>query len=143
MSNGTSGFDIGGNAKEQVALEDEGVVVHITNANGEPLYFGDKQPVTITVAGTYSKRYREAERAVTSRRFKGNRTPDIDAIRKEALNLTAECVLAWDGFFDGGKVLECSKANVVKVLDGFPWVLQQVEVAMGDHAGFSRAVSAS
>ena len=135
------GFDLN-SEKAAVAREDEGIVVHITNSKGEPMHFGDGQPVTVTVAGTYSKRYRDAERERVDRRFKG-RQPNIETIRRDALEITADCVLAWSGFFDNGKPLDCIRSNVVKVLDGVPWVREQVEKAMEDHAGFSRASSAS
>lgn len=130
--------------KGKVEREDGGIVVHINDERGEPMYFGDeRQPVTVKVVGTYSKRYRDAERARVDKRFKRPSGIDPDVIRKEALELTAECVLEWSGFFDGGKPLDCTRANVVRVLDAVPWVRHQVEVAMDDHAGFSRAVSAS
>ena len=128
--------------KSKVEREDEGIVVTINDERGETMHFGDGQPVTVRVVGTYSKKYRDAERLRVDRRFKrGGVDPDV--IRKEALELTAECVLEWSGFFDAGKPLDCTRANVVRVLDAVPWVRQQVEVAMEDHAGFSRAPSVS
>jgi hypothetical protein len=134
-------FDLGAE-KAKAAREDEGIVVQINDERGEPMTYGEGLAVTVKVVGTYSKRYRDAERMRVDKRWK-SRGVDPDVIRREALELTAECVLEWAGFFDGGKPLDCSRANVVRVLDAVPWVRQQIEVAMEDHAGFSRAPSVS
>lgn len=134
-----SGFDLG-SAPATIEREDEGQVVHLNDEAGEPMYFGDNEPVTVTVTGTYSKRYRRALDAKMARSRK-RRTVDIDEVRRDALEVNAQCVIEWSGFFDSGTPLDCTKANVVKVLEAAPWIKDQIEAAMEDHAGFSRASS--
>jgi len=138
------GFDLG-TAKPIAAREDEGQVVHVQDATGEPLYFGkDKTPVTITVAGTYSSTYRRAEEARSNRRLK-RRSASITAetVERERLAVVSACVLGWEGFFDNGKPMTCTVENVQTVLRIAPWILLQVEGAMEDHVGFSSNSSES
>ena len=48
--------------EQQLATEDDGIDVEIMGATGEPEFIGDTDvPLTIKVAGTYSKRHRRAE----------------------------------------------------------------------------------
>lgn len=133
-----SGFDLS-EAAAVAAKEDEGTVVHVRGSDGEPMYFGkdDAEPVTITVAGTYSKAYRRAVDAQRERLVKQRRvTLTGEALAKQQLELVAACVLAWSGIVDAGKPLPCEKPNVLRLLTAAPWIREQVEEAMQDHAGF-------
>lgn len=140
-----SGFDLS-TAGAVIEREDEGQVVHITDQAGVPMMHGEEndKPVTMTVVGTYSQKYRRAMESRTDKRFKlGRKSPDPEALRAEALEVVADCVLAWDGFYSAGKALDCNRKNVVQVLTLAPWIHEQIATAMDDHAGFSRATSSS
>lgn len=135
------GFDLKV-AKEAVAAEDEGQVVHVLDPEGEPLFYENgsgPKPVTMKVAGTYSRVFRKAADAQKNRLSKGGRSRSEDT----QLELQAACVLDWDGFFDNGQRLACDKENVTQILDGFLWIRQQVAEAMYDHAGFFKRSSDS
>jgi hypothetical protein len=113
--------------------EDQGVEFHVHDHLGNPLY-DDGEPVTMTVAGSYSNVYRDADRAFKRRRWKGSPTPEaIEAAREDAV--LAPCVLEWSGFKDGGKPVPCSREYAVKALRT-PWIRAQFDNAMWDHAGF-------
>jgi len=139
-----SGFDLS-QAAPVVAREDKGIAVHLRDEAGDLMYHGDDKPVTWTVVGTYSGRYRKALDAQADKRFRSrSRQPDdLDQIREDSIDLVADCSLAWDGFYDNGQPLAFSKASAVKVLKLAPWIREQVERAMDDHAGFSRLSSES
>lgn len=137
------GFDLSA-AEPVAAREDEGLVVHVHGPDGGPLYFGGDKPVTVTVAGTYSARYRRAEEAVATRRLKARRASlDAAGLRRDALEVQAACVLAWSGFFRDGKPIDCTKDNVIAALKAAPWLQTQIETAMEDHAGFFQGSSTS
>lgn len=141
MSDGVGGFDLAP-ALEVAAREDEGQVVHIHDQLGEPLYYENgsgKKPVTITVVGTYSKRYRASLDQQQGKQFKRRRFDPEDA-RKDTLEILSRCVLAWEGVYNQGQPLEFNRKNVLDVL-AVPFVREQVEVAMGDHAGFFKTSS--
>lgn len=136
------GFDLGAVASVE-ADEDAGQVVEIQDRDYAPLYFtngsGEKQPVSITVAGTYSRRYRNAKNVQATRTLNRRNTQLTgEMLDANQLELTIACVIDWAGFFDAGKQIECSRENVAKTLTRAPWIRDQVEVAMGDHAGFMR-----
>jgi len=136
-----SGFDLG-QAQATVDREDEGIAVHIKDQTGKPMYFGDDEPVTWTVVGTYSKRYRKALDA-SATKLRQRKSDDIAALREDALDLVAECSLGWTGFFENGAPLTFSKANALKVLKLAHWIREQIETAMEDHEGFTRLSSES
>lgn len=134
-----SGFEIS-TSKSVAEREDEGVVINVRDANGDELFYGEgaaKKAVTITVAGTYSKTYRRATDAQRERMMKQRRVSlSGDQLAKQQLELVAACVLAWDGFVSNGQPYECTKANVISLLDSAPWIREQVEEAMNDHQSF-------
>ena len=127
-----SGFDLDA-ATAVIAREEAGRVVHVKDEAGQPLYDGDNE-VTLTVVGSYSKRYQQAHDAML-RRVQNRQ--DIEDSRKDLVGLHAQCVIAWAGFYEAGQPLDCTPANVQKVLRAAPWIHNQVIAAMEDHAGFS------
>ena len=145
MSTPKGGFELG-SAAPVADLEDAGTVVHLCGLDDELMFFtpegpkAKEQPVTITVAGSYSKRYRRAQNAQTTRAIKGGgrRGSRItgESLREQRENLAAACVLAWEGFFDAGKPLDCTRENAAMVFERATWILEQVEAAQVDHASF-------
>lgn len=131
-------FDLG-QAKGVSEREEQGRVVQLFDERGAPM-----DGVSMTVVGTYSERYRRAAEAKQDRNFRlGRLTPKPAELREQSMQIYAECVIAWEGFLDGGKDLPCNAANVLKVFQAAPWIMEQVTSAMEDHAGFSKASSMS
>lgn len=126
------------------AAEDEGMLLEILGLDSEVMVGAEGGPVTMLVIGKYSARYRKAERAQTNRVLKAKRTKfDADLLAEQRADMAASCVLEWDGFFDDGVALECTRANVIRAFDVAPWIMEQVEAAIEDHAGFLKASSTS
>jgi hypothetical protein len=135
-----------GKAVEQA--EDDGVVIHVRDVRGVKMTYtvkeGDgenakdvEKPVTMRVAGTYSKRFRritDMNRDKMMRR-RGSML-DGDAVNRQAVEAMAECIIEWDGFFVKGRPLTLSKNNAVVLLEACPWIKTQVDEAMNDHAAF-------
>lgn len=123
--------------------EDAGIVVHVEEAD-HTLAQENGKPVTITVAGTYSTRYRKAFEAQRRRIFgRVRRRPDADDAYRQALELVAACVISWEGFTNNGQPYPCTPANAVALFEQAPWILRQVEDAMEDHERFFRPGSPS
>jgi hypothetical protein len=125
-------------SKDVSAREDEGTVVHVANEAGEKQYYGEKndKPVTITVAGTYSSRYRRASEAIRDKNMKRSKRPDGQDVDANALEVQAACMIAWEGFENAGQPFPLTKQNAIAVLDQCPWIREQVDAAMFDHAAF-------
>lgn len=138
----SKGIDVSGAASVS-QREDEGQVVHIRDANGEPEMDGDK-PVTVRIAGTYSRVYRRTQEAQTQRMFK-RRQAALTAEQWTAnrIELVAACIMEWAGFYNRGQPFPYTKENATLLLTGAPWILTQLEEAQADHAGFSTGSSAS
>lgn len=132
-----SGFDLTNALKAQDA-EDEGRSFHVLHADGSPMYYDGDKPVTMTVAGTYSQRYRTADEKLANRRIqqRTNRSLSAAGLREAQIELAAACVVSWEGFFNGGEEMDCTTSNAVQVLTAAPWIREQVMEVMEDHAGF-------
>lgn len=137
-------MEISGN-KSVTEREDEGTVVHVRDASGEPAIYENgtgPKPVTITVAGTYSSKYRRAVDAQRDRMLKQRRASlSGEQLNRQQLELVAACVLSWEGFTAEDKPFPLTKDNAVLLLDNAPWIREQVEEAMGDHASFFQKAS--
>lgn len=137
------GFDLSRAASVGQA-EDEGQVVHLRDAAGELEYSEDGQPVTVTIAGSYSARYRKAQDGITQRALKRKQlTMTPEQLVENRIELVAACVLAWTEIEDQGKPLPCTKENAARLVRVAPWVRDQLEEAQHDHAGFSTGSSAT
>lgn len=132
-------------AKPVAAREDDGIVLELRDERGEPMTYGpDAKPVTVKVAGTYSNHYRRAQERQRDRMMKSARGRlNGDVLQQNLLDLTASCVLAWEGIFDGETPVPCTKDNAVLLLEVAPWLREQIEEAMSDHQGFSKTSSPS
>jgi len=125
------------NASTVTDREDDGIVVELNDEKNEPAFGPDgKTRVTVTVAGTYSKRYRLAQVANRKTLRKRRFAVDDDTVDDLARAQTAACIIAWDGFMKDGQPYPLTRENALYVLLHMPWVREQIENAMTDHEAF-------
>lgn len=117
--------------------EDEGTTVNVLDEVGNPT--GD----TILVAGTYSTRYRKAQNDLRSKSVKHRGPVTGDLVDERQLEVIAASIISWEGFTSGGKPIPYNRHNAVALLTACPWIREQVEAAMTDHAAFFPKPSAS
>lgn len=122
---------------QAASREDEGQVVHLRDAQGEPAFDAAGQPVTVRIAGQYSKLYRrtQAEQAQRLLRQRGQRLTE-EQLTRNRVELVAVCILEWQGITNQGQPLPLTKDNASKLLALAPWVREQLEEVQGDHASF-------
>lgn len=145
MSTQSSDFDLD-QAPSVADVEDAGQVVHLLDRNDELAFYGEgkeKKPVTVRVAGTYSKTFKDAESKQRRKMLKRRQAPSGDELEARQLELEAACVLGWEGFVAGGKPVPHNYENALKILRVMPWVRRQVQRAMEDHAAFFESASTS
>ena len=101
---------------------------------------GTETDVRLRLAGADSDLYRAAERAAADRRFALGREAaqsitkaDLDA---EYLDRVARCTLDWEGLTDGGKPLEFTAANVRRLYESAPVVLEQAGAFLHERSRF-------
>jgi hypothetical protein len=131
-----NGFDIDLNAKA-LSVEDEGIVVEIMDPQGDPALDADGKPVTVTVAGEYSAKYRKAEewQRKTLMRQRGKEQTGAESLAMQS-EFVARCTLGWSGFTQNGETLSFSTENATMAYSKLPFVRKRVESAMSDHAAF-------
>jgi hypothetical protein len=137
--------------KSEASLEDEGRPVPIHTRDEKPATYvkdGKELPVTITIVGSYSDRYRRKYNAQRKQMLAARRTEVSDKVDPLQVELVAHCIKSWEGLEDhdaSGNVVPFpfTEANAIALLTACPWVRQELEVAMGDHAGFSKSSSSS
>lgn len=140
--------------KKDVSAEDAGTTIHLRDIAGEPMMYGGEEialeggereivgakPVTLTIAGSYSARFKKAEQAFTAKIGKEKRAGATvsEIMARRALELTAACVIAWDGItYDGTVPVPLSKENAEAVFTEARWIFDQAFEASNDHASFS------
>lgn len=107
--------------------EDEGTIVQINDVNGEP-----EEGTTITVVGSYSKHFQNAMNA-KRHRLSRRRNMTTMELRVEA---AAAGIVTWEGFTDSGQPYPPTQENAIALLVRAPWIMEQVEEVMNDHASF-------
>jgi hypothetical protein len=121
--------------------EDAGTLVHLKDVAGELLYDGEgdaKTPVTIRVAGTYSERYRRAQKRLKDRNLRGARRGEefgADTLDAGTIELEAACIVEWT-FTAGGQPFPITANNWTALVAKQPQWQEQVSAAMTDHARF-------
>jgi len=137
------------NIKQQQDLaskEDEGTDVHIHGVDERPLFYekdGVETPVTITVVGTNSQRFRQIESRQRRRRLKPKDLTG-EKVHEDAIEKVAFCTLRWEGVIDEhDNVIRCDFENAVMLYSALPHVYSQLLEAMGDHERFFGSSSSS
>lgn len=112
-------------------------------ATGKDLLNADGTPMTVTLHGPYSERYKSVIREQQQRRMAdmtratargGSMTPEeVDEFAQE---LTVRCIEDWAITLEGDEKLPFSTEAVESVFTEFPWVRDQVNAAMGNVADF-------
>ena len=101
---------------------------------------GTETDAVWTVAGPLSKAYRRGKIAAGS----ALRRMSDDAAEEDRLDAftvagISRCVIGWTGVEWEKKPLDCTPENAAMLMTRFPWVAEQVERAIHDEAGFTKA----
>ena len=114
----------------------ESTVLHLTHpATGEKLYADadQKQAITVTVASTSSRAYRQAVNAMQNRSLKrGNKKLTPEQGREEGIELlTAVCVSATNLTYLGSPVKSESDFRALLSDDKMSWLKAQIDETLG------------
>lgn len=121
-----------------VALDNEGVVVPLTDRNGNPDLDASGVQSTITVLGEYAEKVGKTMESQTRAMWK-RRAGSFDPVtvtKANRIETAAAACIAWSGIMDNGEPLACTKENAVRLLAAAPWILKQVEAAIDNPASF-------
>lgn len=143
-----AGFDLD-TAPDIAAIEDEGITIHLKDEKGDLMWDGDdvktRQPVTWTVAGTYSHTYRQEQAELKRLWNKRARAGDDVTQDSDDIRMAARCTKGFSGFRSKGVALPFSFENAREILRSHKaqHILAQVVGAMGNHERFFAKDSAS
>lgn len=145
-------FDIAAK-KQELSVEDDGVTIDLLDVNDEPALYGGTEvpqedgsvvieggmPVTWKVCGINSEKYAEAEawQEKVYRSLRGREMSKKEK-REHRAAFIARCSLGYSGFSQNDQPFPFTTENATTILVNLPYIRRQVEVAMGDHAGFTK-----
>jgi hypothetical protein len=127
------------------AAAEQGAVLELKDPAGDVALKEDGTPVTITLAGTESKKWRKARNAVGDKFLRASRpggkaTTMEEAVADQAFQL-ASVTLEWDGIgeFLYGHSVEMTLANAKSLYIAEEFVREQVDTFVGNRANFWKA----
>ncbi len=138
----------------EAKASEEGAVLHIKDKKGEPAFRTKTNPndpdlpVTITLFGHDSKKWREASDIVGNKRIAranagGGGPRTMEEAREDRVFLLASATVSWEGIVVGGKEWTCNHTNAKRLYEMAPFIADQVDTFIGNRANFSAASSPS
>jgi hypothetical protein len=115
----------------------ESTVLHLTHpATGEKLYAdkAEKNAITVTIASTSSRAYRQAVNAMHNRSLKrGNKKATAEQQKEEGIELLTSCCVSADNLVYNGAAVK-TEADFRALLsdDKMSWVKNQIDETLGN-----------
>lgn len=109
---------------------------------GEAILKEDGSPVTITVHGSDSARYKQAVHEHANERIQrlqrgGVQAPSAEQQEAREVDTVVRCTETWDGFYDeNGDPLKCTHENVRGLYQYDPAIYEQVYAAIHNRKNF-------
>jgi len=121
---------------------DEGSVMQLRHpGTGEPLENDDKSPMTLTLLGRDSPRFKAAQNARVNRRIQtaapGTKIT-AEAIDSDGVDLVVDATTGWNVTIDGDKP-EFTSASAKAAYIRFPWMREQADAWIANRANFLKA----
>lgn len=128
---------------DSVKACDDGAVLQLRHPTTDtPLTNDDGSPMTITMLGVDSPRYKQAVHARGNRRIQAatrtGRISTMEAQEADGIDNLVAATIAWDITFKGEKP-KFDPVAVGELYRTRPWVKEQVDRFVGDRANFMKA----
>ncbi len=128
----------------EIKASEDGAKLNLKDKKGNPAINGTGEPVTITLAGTDSARWRKAEDVIGNRRLKranprtgaGAGAKSMEEQRDDRAFLLASVTLEWHGIVVNGQPWECSPEKAKELYLVAPFIAEQVDEFITDKANF-------
>ena len=108
----------------------------------EPIPGPNNLPLSVTVHGPYSTRYRDIlrkrqqARLMTATKGGVRKQIDMSDIEDDTEQLMVCCIEAWNMSFEGDEVLDLTPDNIRDVFKQHPWVRDQISAVLMSAADF-------
>ncbi|NAZ37147.1 hypothetical protein [Rubellimicrobium sp. CFH 75288] len=134
-------FDLPG--LDTKTLSEQGVPMPVLDPAGRPALDRQGRPITITLLGPDSDRYRAAARAQLRRRIQrasAGQEPDFAEEEAEIIAILADCTLGWEGVCTpDGEPIPCTVAAAAEIYRRYPLIRDQADRFIGDRTRFTKA----
>lgn len=112
--------------------QDDGIDVHILDPRG------NETDIVIRVAGPDSERQRRARAQVNNERLRSGRNKPLTTAEVEQMNIrvAVASVISWQNVTENGAPVEFSAEAATDIFKRYPFILEQINDAIGDRAGF-------
>ncbi|CAB4122368.1 hypothetical protein UFOVP32_13 [uncultured Caudovirales phage] len=136
-------FDLPG--MDTKTLSEEGVPMIVKKINSDmPLLDKNGDPVTITVLGPDSIKYRSLSRAQVRKRVQraaaGNMEVNFEEDEGDALDILVACTIAWTGVnTPAGDAIPCTPEAVRNLYTVYPVIRDQVDLFSAQRVNFTKA----
>lgn len=130
---------------DTVAASEQGARMEVQHpTTNEVLTQRSGEPVTITLAGQDSKRFRDAERKASNKRLATQASGRMirmtsEGIDNDRLEALVSCTITWEGVGWDGADKEFTPANAREAYKKLPWLREQAEAFTADRANFLKA----
>jgi len=128
------------------SASESGAVMQVTHpVSGAVLTFGDGKPVSLTLAGADSERFRRAQRAATNRKLRANQAGrrvqlSAEELENDALEMIVAATIGWQGISIGADGdLPFTIDNARAIYKKLPWLREQADAFISDRANFLKA----
>lgn len=113
--------------------QDDGIDVHISHPKT-----GEDLGIVIRVAGPDSARQRNARAAIINERQSAPANKKLTAadLESASLRIAVASIISWSGVIENGAQVEFSRDAATDLMSRYPFILEQVNIAIGDRAGF-------
>lgn len=131
-------------------LAETGVPMPVKGLDGKPLIARNGDPVSISVLGSDSTKYRTLTRAQVRKRMEsmagGKPTElteaEVDETDRDVIDVLVACTVGWIGVLDTeGSPIPFNEDNVRKLYAAYPVIREQVDVFISNRANFIQASS--
>jgi len=112
-------------------LHEAGAEMQVKDESGKPL------EMYISIVGVDSKAWKKASSELRRAVFAGGDSED------ERIKTIVSCTIGWRGFESKGKELEFTEENIKGLYVNAPYILDQIDVFVGDRANFTKGKEAS
>lgn len=124
---------------DTTTISEQGAVMELRHPTTGAVLMQDdgETPVSITLAGMDSTRFRRQQRINQDRRLKGQRRGvNSEEMENDNLDLLVACFIEWSGIKWDGQLQVLTPATAKALLKRWAWAREQVDAFMGERANF-------
>jgi hypothetical protein len=98
--------------------------------------------MSVKMKTTYSVEWKNARKELI-KTLKDQKDMTEEDVTASKAKMIASVVMSWTGFEENGKSLRCVPSTVERILTEYPWLLEQLDIALGNEKNFYQSTATS